>query len=179
MKSLKTITILVLLTGFFATAESYLTEKQQQIITKKLEQKVKKYKDKMVLENDSYSKFSIEYLVDIFKVGEKKGLSMDIAPSNAGMVYALISAKNEYDVLLNKYYAKLIKKLSKKDKNILKLTQINWIKYRDSELKLNLILANDKYSGGGTIQRLYVANRVLEITKSRLKEIYDYLDRIH
>jgi uncharacterized protein YecT (DUF1311 family) len=93
------------------------------------------------------------------------------------MVTSTLDANREYDKLLNKYYQLLLRSLNEEDKEILKKSQRNWIDFRDSELELNGVLMNDYYSGGGTIQRVFAAARVLELTRDRVIELYDYLNR--
>jgi hypothetical protein len=40
----------------------------------------------------------------------------------------------------------------------LKQSQRNWIKYRESERRLNAEIVKDEYSGGGTIQQIFIAD---------------------
>ena len=95
--------------------------------------------------------------------------------STAGMLQATYNAQNSYDILLNKYYEKLLNNLKSADKETLKEAQRNWINYRNSESKLNNLISNEEYSGGGTIQQIFIASRNLEIITNRLNELYYYL----
>ena len=38
-------------------------------------------------------------------------------------------------------------------------------------------MSEERYSGGGTIQNLIIGSRTIEITKTRVFELYDYLER--
>lgn len=123
------------------------------------------------------TKLQNEFTVDIFKIEERQRLKLDIDYSTSGMVISTLDANREYDKLLNKYYKLLLNSLNEKDKEILQQSQSNWIQFRDSELELNGILMDDYYSGGGTIQRVIAASRVLELTRNRVIELYGYLNR--
>ena len=71
----------------------------------------------------------------------------------------------------------MLAKLSGEDKAILRQTQKNWLQFRDSEHELNSLPTKDEYSGGGTIQRTIGSDCDLELTKSRVIGLVDYLLR--
>jgi uncharacterized protein YecT (DUF1311 family) len=129
--------------------------------------------------NDFDEQVSIDFQIDTFLIERLLSKRISIDYSTAGMTKAAYDAEIEYDKLLNKYYQLLLKKLNDSDKDILKLSQRNWIQYRDSERKLNSEIAKDEYSGGGTMQRIIVASGYTEITKKRVIEIYSYLSRFN
>ncbi len=118
-----------------------------------------------------------EFKIDTFRIKERQRLQLEIDYSTLGMVSATHEATKEYDKLLNKYYKRLKKNLNKEDQEILKQSQRNWIKFRDSELKLNSALVNAYFSGGGTIQQVIAASRVEELTEKRVIELFHYLNR--
>lgn len=157
----------------FGQAPQQLTKADSVEIENTIISKAEKLKDLL----QGSSKLSSAFTIDTFKIEERQRLKLDIDYSTNGMVSSALDAGREYDKLLNKYYRQLLNSLNKEDKEILKKSQRNWIKFRDSELEMNETLTNDYYSGGGTIQRVFAASRVLEITKNRVLEIYDYLDR--
>ena len=68
-------------------------------------------------------------------------------------------------------------KLHENDREALTETQRNWIKFRNSEKTLNLVISMPQYSGGGTMHRLTVADENLQITKQRVLEIYNHICR--
>lgn len=130
-------------------------------------------------EKDDYeSKDFLEFKTDTTKIEQFMKQRLAIDYSTAGMVEASYDAEKEYDLLLNKYYQQLLKTLEVKDKPLLIEVQKNWLKYRDSERKMNGLLTEDKYSGGGTMQRIIYASAYLELTKKRVLELRDYLSRI-
>ena len=129
--------------------------------------------------NDFDKQVSIDFQIDTFLIERLLSKRISIDYSTAGMTKAAYDAEIEYDKLLNKYYQILLKKLNDSDKDILKLSQRNWIQYRDSERKLNSEIAKDEYSGGGTMQRIIVASGYTEITKKRVIELYNYLSRFN
>lgn len=136
------------------------------------------------LEQEDYmsaydKEISINFKIDTLKVELLLRKKLDIDYSTSGMVNATYEAETDYDLLLNKYYNLVLKKLADQDKEALKQTQRNWIKFRDSERKLNSLLVNDSYSGGGTIQGVIKAGNYLELTKSRVIMLYDYLGRFY
>ncbi|PKD43372.1 lysozyme inhibitor LprI family protein [Rhodohalobacter barkolensis] len=119
----------------------------------------------------------IEFKSDTFAIERRREMRMEINWSTAGMNNASYAAEREYDQLLNKYYQKLLGKLDDEDKEILRQSQRNWIRFRDSERDVNYMLTDWQYSGGGTIQTTINANHHLEITKHRVIELYRYLSR--
>lgn len=127
---------------------------------------------------DSQSDVSITFLTDTMKIEQFFKQRLEVDYSTAGMVEASLDAEKEYDVLLNKYYQQLLKMLKPKDKPLLVEVQRNWVKYRDAEYKMNGLLTEEHYSGGGTMQRIIYAGAVLELTKRRVFELNSYLERI-
>ena len=120
---------------------------------------------------------SLEFALDTFRIEKLLWEKIDYDPSTGGMVRTLHEAEEQYDKLLNKYYQRLLKKLKEEDQEVLRETQRNWIQFRDSERKLNYLLAKMDYSGGGSIQSIFVADEYLSYTKKRVEEIYGYLLR--
>jgi uncharacterized protein YecT (DUF1311 family) len=118
-----------------------------------------------------------EFALDTFKIEERRRLKLEIDYSTTGMVTSTLDANREYDQLLNKYLKRLLESLQASDREILRQSQRNWVKYRDSELELNRLLMDENYSGGGTIQRMLAAARALELTQDRVVDIFHYLSR--
>lgn len=73
------------------------------------------------------------------------------------MVRAIWEAEVDYDRLLNKYYTILLHSLNLEDQEVLKTSQRNWLKFRDSEQNLSSMLSEEKYSRG-TMQRIVHAD---------------------
>ena len=76
---------------------------------------------------------------------------------------------------MNKYYQKLLNKLKESDKETLRQAQRNWIKFRDSEMKLIHIIYSLNYSGPGFLPILFEGSTISELTKNRTIEIYNLL----
>jgi uncharacterized protein YecT (DUF1311 family) len=133
--------------------------------------------DKQVFDTDVAKRVSIEYRLDAFRIDELLKRRSDIDYSTMGLVNATLEADSDYDDLLNKYYQKLLAKLSAEDKAVLKQTQKNWLQFRDSEHELNSLLTKEEYSGGGTAQLNIGVDCDLELTKSRVKALAEYLMR--
>lgn len=124
------------------------------------------------------AKLNKEFYIDTFYVEQLWRIELDYNMSTQGMVASNHLAENDYDSLMNKYYQKLYNRLQGADKEKLKTSQRNWLKFRDSEKELNYTLYDQQYSGGGTIHKIFVSNKNAEITKQRVIELYQYLDRI-
>ena len=144
--------------------------------------KVAEDRRKELMKDSDYSgtsgKFRIDYEVEMLRIETLMNLKIDEGHQTTTVtVIAITDATKDYDKMLNKYYQILLKKLQPKDQEILKQAQRNWITYKEAELKLNLLITDDKYTGG-SLERIYSNSRVMNITKHRLEEIYGYLERL-
>ena len=119
-----------------------------------------------------------EFYIDTFYIERLWALEIEYDGSTLGMNQATYRAEQAYDKLLNKYYKKLLDQLQGRDKEKLKVSQRNWLKFRDSEKEVNYALRDKQYNGGGTIHSIFVSNKNADITRQRVFEIYHYLDRI-
>lgn len=178
MKTLLIIlTTLTLTPNCFGQTSRPLTSVDSTKIERQIEVKVQKLRQ-LLSENElTKEELLIEFQIDTFKIEEKKRQKLDINYSTNRMIIVLLDANKEYDKLLNKYYIQLINSLNETDREVLKKSQRNWIEFRESEKELNSVLMNDYFSGGGTIQRVIAASKVLDITKDRVIELYRYLSR--
>lgn len=127
--------------------------------------------------SDNYKKIQLEFRVDTFIVERRFELFIEVDYTDLGMQFSNDQLAKDYEALLNKYYKLLVAKLEPADKETLKVSQRNWIKYRESEQQVNYLMSEERYSGGGTIQNLIIGTRTIEITKTRVFELYDYLER--
>lgn len=139
----------------------------------------KKELDKRQYLSDFEKKITIDFTIDTFKIERSYTERIALYYSTTDLCLAISDANGEYDKLLNKYYQLLLAKLKETDKLVLKQTQRNWIQFRDSEEKLNSLLTQDEYSGGGTIQRIVYASDQLEFTKRRVIDLFNYLLRFY
>lgn len=124
------------------------------------------------------AKLEKEFYIDTFYIENLWQLEIRYNGSTLGMNEATHRAEQAYDKLLNKYYGKLLNAMQGEDKTKLKISQRNWIKFRDSEKEFNYTINKEKYNGGGTIHSLFVSGKRVELNKQRLFELYHYLDRL-
>ena len=93
--------------------------------------------------------------------------------STAGMVECTDKAYAAWDKELNKNYGGLMRALKPKQKETLRLAQLEWIKYRDLDFKL-IDSVYDMMQG-----TMYIPMRIdarMEIIKKRALELKGYLD---
>ncbi|WPR70617.1 lysozyme inhibitor LprI family protein [Flavobacterium sp. NG2] len=170
--------LLLLLLGTFAHAQSEISKTKLTELKAQVEKEAAKYKDSLAKAGGSFSQpLDIEYKTDVYRIEKLADKKIKIDYSTAGMSNAIYELNSDYDKLLNKYYGILLKKLSIKDQEKLKVTQRNWLKFRDSEIELIGIIAKEEYSGGGTIQSNIRASRISDLTKNRLIEIKEHLNQ--
>ncbi len=129
--------------------------------------------------SEAHKKIVYEYEANTFRIFHLMVLKRRKDYSTMGMIDAANVAEAAYDKLLNKYYAILMNKLVEADKEVLRQTQRNWIKFRDSERNFSSLLSADLYTGGGSMHLVKVADYQLEITQKRVLELYTYLLRFY
>lgn len=89
------------------------------------------------------------------------------------MVEATYEGSRLWDEELNRVYRELMRKLPPEDQAILKESEQEWIKFRDS----NRRLIGELYDRArGTENRLFAAGEVLEAVKGRAIALRDYLE---
>jgi uncharacterized protein YecT (DUF1311 family) len=184
MTSMKNVLLFLTLFAYsFSFSQDYPSEPTKED-TLRIEKQLKKEADsvRQVLEKEDYltesiKKIELEFRVDTFIVERRCALFIEVDDTDLGMQFSNGQLWDDYEDLLNKYYKLLIAKLNAADKETLKVSQRNWLKYRDSDQQVNFLLTEERYSGGGTIQALYAGNRTVEITKTRVIELYNYLQR--
>ena len=170
--------ILILFSGAFANAQSEITKTKLAEINTEVTKETTKYKDSLTKAGGTYlDPLDIEFKTDIFKIEQTLKKKIDIDYTTAGITTYVMELEKDYDKLLNKYYAILLKKLSSKDQEKLKVTQRNWLKFRDSEIEMIDVVSKDEYSGGGTIQSNIQASRIKDLTEARLQDIKNHLNQ--
>jgi len=153
-----------------------ITPQILQKIKEDVEKEVKSYSDNLSI--DEMSKDQLEFSIDTFKIEHLVSKRMDIDYSTAGMNTTLDERTKAYDVLLNKYYNKILKLLKPEDKKALISAQKSWIAYRDTEMKLIATLTKESYSGGGTIQSSIATGAYSDLVVNRTIELFRYYDGI-
>jgi uncharacterized protein YecT (DUF1311 family) len=178
MKIYLSLALLLLITSL-SFGQRKITESELTYIHTQIEKDAVKLRDSLNLKKDEFTtEYETEIKVDIFKINELRKRKIEIDWSTAAMSNSVYEEEKGYDKLLNKYYSILKKKLSAEDRKVLTESQINWIKFRDSERKLSSVISYEQYSGGGTIQSNIRAGKFCEITEKRLLEIINYINRI-
>lgn len=92
-----------------------------------------------------------------------------------GMIECVIKATDSWDKELNKNYKTLLGLLTEEQKEKLKESQRQWIKFRDSELEFSSSFYNQL---GGTIWIPIAARTRLDLTKQRAQELLDYISTL-
>jgi uncharacterized protein YecT (DUF1311 family) len=100
----------------------------------------------------------------------KQCLEADSSKTTAGMIKCEIVAAQEWDQELNKYYKLLLSVLNPDEKEKIKSSQVQWLKYRDNENTFSQTLYNNMQ---GTMWRVANASRRTEIIKQRALELKD------
>jgi uncharacterized protein YecT (DUF1311 family) len=95
--------------------------------------------------------------------------------TTAGMLNCSSQALDKWDKELNRAYKELMKKLSPKEKELLKQSQLQWIKFRDAEFKF----LDNLYLGTGTIIPVMIMGDKLDIVSERVKILEKYLNYIN
>ena len=84
----------------------------------------------------NYESIESEFAADTARVEQANRDLLDKDYSTLGMLNATIEYEKQYDILLNKYYKLLYRSLNIEGQKALKASQMNWIKFRDSEKNL-------------------------------------------
>lgn len=145
-------------------------------ITKETETEAIRFRK--TLTDDDWSADRIEFCVDTFTINRIAAKRMDIDFSTMGMNFTVMESIKAFDVLMNKYYNKLLKLLKPADKKILINAQKAWLVFRDAEHKLIGATRKDEYSGGGTIQTNLAVGMYANLVETRTFALFDYFDEI-
>ena len=109
-----------------------------------------------------------KYMIDIEL---QKCLDSSENSTTKGMTDCVIQATAKWDKELNKNYQELLTLLTAEQKRKLKVSQREWIEYREKEIEFS----NQIYSDiEGTMWIPVSANTKLELTKQRALEILGY-----
>lgn len=91
------------------------------------------------------------------------------------MTQCVTKAADSWDIELNKNYKTLLGLLNKEQKEKLKETQRQWIKYRNSELEFSRSFYNQMQ---GTMWIPIAAQTRLDLTKQRAQDLLDYISTL-
>jgi len=127
---------------------------------------------------DYQDSISLVFQLDTFKVNLETRVRSESAMTTSEIAEVFIIENTNYDKLLNKYYKLLLSKLNDQERNILKESQVNWIKFRDSEIKTIRMISDNVYSLGGTMRIIDNAAYISILTKRRVSELFEHLSRL-
>lgn len=113
--------------------------------------------------------------VEKHKIDKELETCMDKNPSTAGMVECIEKAIKQWDEELNKNYKLLSGVLDGEGQENLKKAQLEWIKFRDAEIKMIGSVYSKKE---GTMYVPMSCDSVMEITKKRALELKSYYELI-
>ena len=158
--------------------------KEPKEITPDLLQTIKTCVDKQVVKfketllKDEMTNEQIEFSVDTFRIEHIAAKKIDLDYSTTGMNKTVDELTDSYDILLNKYYKKLLNSLNEEDKKVLIAAQRAWLSFRDTEAKLIWTMTKDEYSGGGTMQSNIATGSYSYLVKQRTIDIFSYYNEI-
>ena len=138
-----------------------------------VEKQVAKFK-KEITKDENLSKDYIEFQTDTFRINRINDATQEINYSTPGISGAIYEMGKSYDLLLNKYYNKLLNQLKGNDKNVLIKAQRAWLAFQKSEQNLIRTLSKEEYSGGGTMQSNVRASQYAELIIKRTAELFWY-----
>ncbi|HEY6914994.1 MAG TPA: lysozyme inhibitor LprI family protein [Paludibacter sp.] len=154
-----------------------ITPGRLQTIKAAVDKQANRFKVKLV-SNKELTKEQIEFSVDTFKIERIAAKCIEIDYSTMGMVQIIDELTASYDILLNKYYKRLLNALKEEDKKTLIAAQKAWIGYRDAEAKLIGTMTKEEYSGGGTIQSNIATGSYSDLVIKRANEIFNYYNEM-
>jgi uncharacterized protein YecT (DUF1311 family) len=176
MKLIFSISLGIIL-SFSASAQNDSPKEVTPEILKKIkievEKKVEKFRQTLS-KDESVTKSLLEFQTDTFRINRINDASQEVDYSTPGISGAIYEMAKSYDILLNKYYNKLLKQLKGNDKNVLIKAQRAWLAYQKLEQDLIGTLSKEEYSGGGTIQSNIRASQYAELIIKRTAELFWY-----
>lgn len=162
---------------FFLIGSESTTAQNAQKIQNSVEKEVKAYRQKLSKSAD-LDTLMIAFSVDTFRIEHLYAATIADMVNSPDMLEAMEQATTAYDVLLNKYYNRLLAQLKGDDKKALVKTQKAWIVFRNEEQNLVATVGHESYTGGGSMQKEVNASAYQELIKNRLIQIFNHLNRI-
>jgi uncharacterized protein YecT (DUF1311 family) len=162
---------------FFLIGSEYATAQNANKIQNLVEKEVKAYRQKLSKSAD-LDTLMIAFSVDTFRIEHLYAATIVGMVNSPKMLEVAEQATAAYDVLLNKYYNRLLAKLNGDDKKALVKTQKAWLAFRNEELNWIGTVGQEAYTGGGSVQKDVNESTYQELIKSRLIQIFNHLNRI-
>jgi len=157
-------------------AQVDLSPAKVKAIKQKIENKIPALKLKLQKFREDTA--TITFTLDTFRVEQYNNEHLKLVSTDSEMANVTYEQAKNYDVLLNRYYKKLMVILKDDDKKTLMQTQKAWLVFRDNEVKLNNTIEKPAYGGGGTVLALNDSGLYLNLIKTRTLAIFDYYIRI-
>ncbi len=155
---------------------SLITNKNEKKIINKLEKDLltlsESYPYNTLDCNDEYFKLCLDTCL-IYRFND---IMQDIDPGTFGCINAINEVKRSYNILLEKYYNKLLHILLEKDRKILVKSQLAWQRYKDADAEL-IYLINYDYERG-TVFHINAITDISHIILKRVFFLYNYYDEI-
>jgi uncharacterized protein YecT (DUF1311 family) len=95
--------------------------------------------------------------------------------TTVGMTDCFVSAQNLWDKELNKYYQLLLTKLDATGQKKLKVTQKQWIIFRDQEIKF---ISETYGNRDGTMWIIIVAEKINQLIRQRAVDLIGYYETL-
>lgn len=140
--------------------------------------KVDEFYHKMQKQYSDYDEMAKQYYVEFrtdtfaIEIIENLRSSKRIPELEYSIIVSDVNAA--YDVLLNKYYKLLRANLNEEKQEMLKQSQLNWLKFKTSELKL----CGELFLEDGSIGEIKARYYDTELIKSRTIRLFEYLVEI-
>jgi uncharacterized protein YecT (DUF1311 family) len=115
---------------------------------------------------------SSEKETTIYPIDKKQEDCIRKDPSTINVINCTAKAYESWGNELEKNYLELMQELSPAGKELLKASQLEWIKYRDKELKL---LNHMSGNFSGSLYRVECAQDRVNLVKDRALELKEYL----
>lgn len=109
------------------------------------------------------------------KIDKDYQACLDKNQTTAGMVECADKAYRAWDKEMNAVYNKLMANFVGEDRQTLKATQFEWLKFRDAEFKM---LEQFFSKIQGSMYRPIAVDRRVEIVKQRAQQLQAYLDTV-
>ena len=173
--------IFIITIAIFSTIITNAQSESPKEVTPEILKKIKVEVEKEVVKfrqslakDESITKTLLDFQTDTFRINRINDASQEVDYSTPGISIAIYEMGKSYDLLLNKYYNKLLKQLKGSDKNVLIKAQRAWLAYQKLEQDLIGTLSKTEYSGGGTMQSNIRASQYTELIIKRTSELFWY-----
>lgn len=116
----------------------------------------------------------IEFSLDTFLIEKELELKLGLITNLFDRELALNDAVYAYNRLVGKYLELLNSYLDETDQKTIKQSQMSWLEYKRHEFGLLENIARKSYPGGKVMDDIYITQRVKEMNKSRVGELFRY-----